>query len=755
MRRGFLSVNYKSVPNSVLALLLTGVALFPTKPAAAHILPGHIPNAVRSARLLGRCAATEPVSLAIALPVRNQSELNNLLGRLYDPTDPLYGAYLTPGEFTSEFSPTEADYAAVASFAEAHGLVVTSRHSNRLLLDVAGPAHAVDAAFGVQLTRYQRPDGRDFRAPDRNPTIPDSLDSCIVGVAGLDNAETVHTHARPLALSPAAAPRQVGSGPGYALSPSDIGNLYNLNGPSIPKGSGQTLAVFELTGYNPSDVSAYESYFYLPTVPLQNVLVDGFNGAPGSGADEVTLDIELQIALAPAASEIMVYEGPNSFAGLLDTYNRIATDDQAKEISSSWGLSEALAGSSVLASENSIFQQMAAQGQSLFAASGDSGAYDNGSTLSVDDPSSQPYVVGVGGTQLVVNYGGSYNHETTWNNGSISAGAGGGGVSAFWSTPSWQQGIGSCASSTMRNVPDVSLDADPYTGYAIYYNNAWTIYGGTSCAAPLWSAFAALVNQQRQAAGETLLGFADPAIYQAGAANAAADFHDIADGSTNLYYAAVGGCDDATGWGSFNGANLLADLTAVTGGPAPPPTVPQAPTGLTATAGNGQVSLSWAASSGASIYYVGRSSGGGAYTTIASPTTTGYTDTSVSNGVTYTYAVSAANSAGESAASAPASATPQAPAILVAPGGLSAVAVSRSRINLSWTNYATGATAILVERSTNDVNFTQIASLSPSAKTYASAGLSRRTTYYYRLRAASSTGDSSYSNTASATTPKH
>ena len=113
----------------------------------------------------------------------------------------------------------------------------------------------------------------------------------------------------------------------------------------------------------------------------------------------------------------------------------------------------------------------------------------------------------------------------------------------------------------MRNVPDVSLDADPYTGYAIYFNGAWTIYGGTSCAAPVWAGFTALVNQQRHVANQAPLGQANPAIYSIAKSSAyAADFYDIADGSTNLFYPAVKGYDDATGWGSFNGANLLTSL---------------------------------------------------------------------------------------------------------------------------------------------------------------------------------------------------
>ena len=129
------------------------------------------------------------------------------------------------------------------------------------------------------------------------------------------------------------------------------------------------------------------------------------DGGSSSGIDpEVTLDIELAIALAPE-SQIYVYEGPNSDQGVLDTYNRIATDNLAKQVSTSWGMGENLVSAQYLQAENAIFLQMAAHGQTIYAAAGDSGAYDDypSSTLVVDDPASQPYVVGVGGTRLTVN----------------------------------------------------------------------------------------------------------------------------------------------------------------------------------------------------------------------------------------------------------------------------------------------------------------------------------------------------------------
>jgi subtilase family serine protease len=573
--------------------------------SSAVRLQGHVPlEVLKTARWKGQLSPSATISMVIALPLRNQPELRELLAGLYDPADPQYGQYLTPQEFTDRFGPTQADYDLMASYVRSQGLTVTGTHSNRLLLNISGSAQTVEAAFALQMQSYQEQDGREFYAPDIDPQVPEFIASRIVGVIGLDNAAVRHAHSH---FSPvrqmARTPLQIGSGPGGALTPSDIASAYNLVGMAAD-GTGQTLGLFELDGYADGDIAAYESYFNLPEVPLKNVLVDGFSGLPKSGASEVTLDIELQIALAPGASQIIVYEGPNTDPGVLDTYNRIATDNSAQQISTSWGESENRSSSALLSGENSIFQEMAAQGQSIFAASGDSGAYDKGSTLSVEDPASQPFITGTGGTQLFVAQNKSYDHETTWNESGLNRGSSGGGISAIWSIPSYQQGVvsaSSMVSSVMRNVPDVSLNADPTTGYSIYYKGGWHIFGGTSCAAPLWAAFAALVNQQRATNGQGLLGFANPAIYQIGAgANYNLDFHDIADGSTNLYYPSVTGYDAATGWGSFNGAGLLTDL----GGAAPPPAL-RIMSGPTAVPGRANARIQWTTSvaSTAVVYY--------------------------------------------------------------------------------------------------------------------------------------------------------
>ena len=186
--------------------------------------------------------------------------------------------------------------------------------------------------------------------------------------------------------------------------------------------------------------------------------------------------------------------------------------------------------------------------------------------------------------------------------------------------------------------------------------------------------------------------------------------------------------------------------------PLPPP--PAAPASLTATAGNAQVALTWSASAGAASYNVKRATvSGGPYTAIATGiATTNFTDTTVANGVTYFYVVSAVNIGGESANSSQASATPAAPLLPAAPSSLTATAASRTRINLAWADNATNETGFLIERSTNGTTFTQIATVGVNVTTYASTGLKRNTTYWYRVRATNAAGSSAYSNTAIRTT---
>ncbi len=341
------------------------------------------------------------------------------------------------------------------------------------------------------------------------------------------------------------------------------------------EGLGQTVAVFEQAAYSAADVSQYQSCFGVPTSitelngtttpELTNVAVDG---GTNQFDPEANLDIELLMSLVPEAA-LRVYTAPATPQGWIDDLNAIVNDTNlANVVSISYGLCELDQDQGTLAAENTIFEQAAAQGQTVLASAGDTGSEacsfhagssgGNNTQLAVSDPASQPYVTGVGGTS----YDGYQNPstETVWND---SSGAGGGGISTEWQMPSWQQGFGVVNSSSSgspcgassgnycREVPDVSANADPQHGYVIYNQGQWSVVGGTSAAAPLWSGFVALQNQTCTLANDgtpTETGFANPRLYALAESNASEALFDPVSGAPEGYLRDIfSGNNDMTG----------------------------------------------------------------------------------------------------------------------------------------------------------------------------------------------------------------
>ena len=530
-------------------------------------LPSHIPYAVKKMNDIGKVNQDNVIPVTISLQLNNEAELDNRIAEIYRNGSPSYHQFLTPEAFKAQYSPTDEQVANEKAALEAQGIMVQSVSDNRVLLHAQGTVAALNKMFVTELHQYQGEDGKVYFAPANELQAP--AESQISAVVGLNNVTTFHNHIHMQNIlrsrtANAAAPE--GNAPGGGLAPADITKAYGV--PSSVNGSGQTLALFELDGYDPSDITAYEQQFNLPNVPLENVLLTGATGDAGQGAIEVVLDIEMMAGVAPNASKILVYEGPNSSAGVIDTYAKIASDNLAQQISSSWGEAEDQAAASDMQSEGTIFKQMVAQGQALYSAAGDSGAEDDGSALSVDDPSGQPNVIAVGGTTLTIGSNSDYQSETTWNDLSSGSGAGGGGISKIWTIPSYQKAVMASdkqGSTTMRNVPDVSLNADPETGYGIYQGGQWQIVGGTSAAAPLWAAFNALVNQKRIESALSSLGFPAAALYAIGSGSGyASGFNDIIKGTNGTgsdSFTAVKGYDNASGLGTFKGEGLLDQLS--------------------------------------------------------------------------------------------------------------------------------------------------------------------------------------------------
>jgi hypothetical protein len=518
-----------------------------------QVVERHLPAAAASLTPVGKLADTNRLHLAIALPLRNQDVLSNLLQQLYDPASPNYHQYLTPDRFTEEFGPTAADYDAVIAFAKANGLPVEAMHSNRVLLDVSGTVAELQRALHITMRTYRHPtENRTFFAPDTAPTM--DLAAPILEISGLNNYSLPRPYytAKPL-ISGTKSVANFGSGLGGTYLGKDFRAAY-LPGTTLD-GSGQVVGLLEMDGYTANDIAYYESQAGLPNITLSNVLLDGFNGSPtGNGGEgEVSLDIEMAISMAPNLSQVIVYEaGPSG--NWHDLLNRMATDNLASQISSSWG--GASSGPDAVADQ--IWQQMAAQGQSFFQASGDKDAY----TGAIPFPNDSPYITQVGGTTLTTSGpGGYWVSEKVWNRAS---GAGsGGGISTSYSIPSWQAKLSmtsNLGSKSKRNTPDVAMVADQI--YVRADGLDYSVYG-TSCAAPLWAGLTALANQQAAAAGQPAIGFINPAVYSIGTnAIYTQSFHDITAGNNEWYgsttkFPAVSGYDLCTGWGTPKGQSLI------------------------------------------------------------------------------------------------------------------------------------------------------------------------------------------------------
>ena len=570
----------------------------------SFVLRGQNVPLTAHAQLLGATNAQQQLSLSIGLQLRNQQELDTLLSDIYDPRSSIYHHFLTPQEFNDEFGPTADQQQQVANFLHSQGLTITSISPNGLLIDASATVSQAEAAFQVVINNYQS-GANTFYANSSAPTIPSSLSSLIASIGGLDNSVRMHpllhrvtpqrgkggtgntggkpglgtrvAHATPNAVA--------GFGPSNLVNAYDAAPLQQAG----DAGNNQTVAVFELDGYKSSDVMQYLQNYNLGTPAISKVLVDGFNGAAGAGAIEVELDMEVVAAMAPKASQI-VYEGPNTTQGVNDTYNKIVTDNKAQVMTVSWGECETASGAAELQTLDGIFKQGAAQGIAMYAAAGDSGAYDcNDTNLAVDLPAGDPYITGVGGTNLQLN-GTAYGSESVWSNPSDTqrspkGAGGGGGISNTFALPSWQTGPGvsNQYSNGNRQVPDVSADADPTTGYAVYCtvaasgctSSGWIEVGGTSAAAPLWAGSTATIDSYLQQQGKSRIGFANPVIYSLSSATQQyPPFHDVTSGN-NLFYPATTGYDEASGWGSPDVYNIARDIAGVS---TPPPTPTPNPT---------------------------------------------------------------------------------------------------------------------------------------------------------------------------------
>ena len=553
----------------------------------------------RGTRAEGALPATAALSVDVALRPSDPAALEAFDQAVTTPSSPLFRHFLPPGQFAARFGPSAAVIGATRTWLQSQGLVVGPTAADGLLIPVSGPASAVGRAFGVGFEQDRLASGRTVHQPTSAPLVPAALSGAVQGVVGLDdvNVATPQT-ARPAPgppLSPAssgpvahAGASACGAAQAAGTTAGELTQAYSMSSlEPADEGQGVTVGIYELEPYSTTDIGAFKTcYGITPTV--NPVSVDGSAPTSGPGSGESALDIEMVLGLVPRAT-VDVYVGPNGGSGPLDVFAAMVDDDSAQVLSTSWGECEPAAGTAQIEAEASLFQQAAAQGQSVLAAGGDEGSEDcnvpgfsDDNALEVDDPASQPWVTAVGGTQL-----GSLGPppaEAVWNTGLVE-GTTGGGNSTQWTMPSWQLGPGvesgftraddsytgaspcplSSGAGTVscREVPDVTADGDPNTGYATYWSGGWQLIGGTSMGAPLWASIAALADESVPSPPGRI-GLLDPALYQAGCLSTR-PFNDVTSGDNEPLgsppgnptrnpgrpdYPATAGYDLASGLGS-------------------------------------------------------------------------------------------------------------------------------------------------------------------------------------------------------------
>jgi subtilase family serine protease len=653
-----------SVPRKsfVIVLLAAITALLIAVPAFSQngsSQPAAVPYpsaATPAAKDLGPLKAqsgTTPISVTVALRLPKVNEAESLLKSINTPGDPQFHKFLTSEQFVARFAPPNADVAKVIAALAKYGL--TAERTTATMLKVTGLPANMERAFAVSLHSYSVPahgsiPGYTFHAPLTRTTIPAEIAPAVAAVVGLDSRPSLRPHhlvaPQTVRRVRSSAPStSSGNDPGF-WTVSDFANYYDVaplysDGVS---GKGRTIGIMTFASFTPSDAFAYWSALGLGAVKgrIQIVNVDGGPGKPSdsSGSDETTLDVEQSGGIAPLAT-IIVYQAPNTNQGSVDIYAAAVDANRADSLSISWGFWEwyqnlenspvidPITGQTVGITDatHELLLRAAIQGQTVFAAAGDGGAYDINndfgctaptcsSTLTVDYPASDTAITGAGGTTLAGTQSYCLNAQCTppyynikipnervwgWNyldglckklgydpiSCGIFPGGGGGGVSILFEKPFYQFYIPGVQRSQPnqnwdingqlvyalpskfagRNVPDVSFNADPDTGYEIYYTSSQygfgidTFWGGTSFVAPQLNGVTALLGEYLGGQRIGLLNYPLYSLVKSGQAYAgsAAPLHAVPYGN-NWFYHGRNGYSPADGVGTLDVANFAAIL---------------------------------------------------------------------------------------------------------------------------------------------------------------------------------------------------
>ena len=498
-------------------------------------------TAIARGRDLGPLPAETVLHVTFGLTGRNSAGLAALLAS---------GKTVAPAEYAARFGPDPQRVASLRTLLGAAG-IASQWNPGDPTMSATGTVASLERLLAVRIERRVGPDGLYFYAPSAPAVVPAEWQQTVNAIVGLDN----YPHARSAAIrSP------------NGVSPSDMLDFYDVNPLRTAglTGAGMTVVFIEIDQFDPAMLNMYAQKFNLPAFDVS--VRQGSWGKPAAEAGEADLDLEVVHGIAPGAKLVVYYASSSNY---LEAEAQMFKDyPQGAIESSSVGQCERPQVQSAGNALNDVTTAAAAQGWSMFVATGDRGAYDctpdgDYTDLAADLDASMPNVTAVGGTYAFLSSNGGYFHEVAWGE-PIEQWGSNGGLSIFWRTPAWQAGTGvkNQYSNGMRQTPDISANADGQSGWDIFANGQEEKVGGTSAAAPFWAAIAALIDQDLKQKGLPLIGFANPALYyfaQNPAGLPAPPFHDITQG-TNLYYPATTGWDFATGLGTPDVGALASDF---------------------------------------------------------------------------------------------------------------------------------------------------------------------------------------------------
>ncbi len=522
-----------------------------------------------------------------------ENALTELLDAQHNPESPYYHQWLTPEQYGERFGVSESDAAQVKAWLQSHGMEVEELTAGRRSIIFSGTAAQVESAFHTQIHSYKIAD-EVHHANAGDPEIPLAFAQVVGGVVSLHDFRSAPMNNGALLPAP-----EFTSGSSYYLAPADFATIYDL-APLYQQaitGSGQSVAIVARSNVHIADVRQFRSFFGLPANDPQ-IIVNGPDPGIFSSWEETEADLDVEWAGAVArnaAIKFVVSKSTNSSDGSYLSAQYIVTHNLAPVMTMSFGLCEAALGSSGNNFINSLWQQAAAEGITVFVSSGDSGAAGCDSPSAarathargVNGLCSSPYSVCVGGTEFndashpslywsPSNTTGtessalSYIPEVVWNESAVGLWASAGGASTIYAKPSWQTGSG-VPGDGKRDIPDVSLTAAGHDGYLIYQDGTLYVVAGTSAAAPSFAGVMALVVQHAAARQ----GNANTAFYSLAnkqRSGGASVFHDITSGNNSVPglagFSATAGYDQATGLGSIDATVLVSHWSDATATPA-------------------------------------------------------------------------------------------------------------------------------------------------------------------------------------------